>query len=186
MCEVIPRFWLQLIMRELRIWLKRNSITYSASQPMIQMLEIMWCAQKKKKKKTGTNPYFSLHYSPATLTVSVRHRLPFFSVPLNTHKTFFEGQKEKKIKCKIKSNTRHIKAFKNVILLIWVWNKNFHLESNLLPKTQNQNKYMSLPSSQDPLNRNSIRGQHFILCSFSLWICLKILTLTVFSVIHPN
>lgn len=60
---------------------------------------------------------------------------------------------------------KNMQAFKTVILLLWIWNNISHLASHLLARTLNQNKYMSLPSSQDPLKYECIKVQNFILNS---------------------
>lgn len=77
-----------------------------------------------------------------------------------------------------------MQTFKNVILLLCIWNKNSHLASHLLVRTQNQNKNGSLLSSQDSIKYECIKGAKF--CTkfwnlISLWICFKVLALRLLT-----
>lgn len=74
-------------------------------------------------------------------------------------------------------------------MLLCIWNKNSLLASHLLARTQNQNRYVSLASSQDSLKYECIKGATF--CTqfwnlISLWICFKVLVLKLFSALHLN
>lgn len=84
---------------------------------------------------------------------------------------------------------KNMQAFKTVILLLWIWNNISHLASHLLARTLNQNKYLSLPSSQDPLKYECIKGAKFYTQFrnlISLWICFEVLALRLFSALHLN
>lgn len=70
-----PQFWLQHIMGQMRLWLKSDSIAYSANQSVTQTLEIMQCAQEEKKK-IKMQILFTLFFpSQTALAALARHRV---------------------------------------------------------------------------------------------------------------